>query len=120
MKGMRVGSSCSGRLFLLVVVVAAAVVVGVWEVPVVNGASPSECKEERRLLKNECMPVIFGQEPSGACCQRVRVTQVECVCPYVTPKLAALIGVERTIKKIESCGRTVPHNFKCGSVTTPP
>ncbi|XP_021286656.1 uncharacterized protein LOC110418294 [Herrania umbratica] len=108
-------SSWAGVLTLVVVLV-----VGVFEVPMARGdMSPSQCKEEQRLLVNACRPVIFGRSPSAACCQRVKVTQVECVCPVVTPKLAALIGVERTIKQIEGCGRSVPHNFKCGSITTP-
>ncbi|GKV45512.1 hypothetical protein SLE2022_021830 [Rubroshorea leprosula] len=96
------------------------VLMGVFQPLVVKGdLNPSECKEERRLLVNACRPVIFGRSPSPDCCQRVRVMHVECVCPVVTPKLAALIGVERTIKQIEACGRTVPHHFKCGSITTP-
>ncbi|XWS51543.1 hypothetical protein CRYUN_Cryun12cG0185200 [Craigia yunnanensis] len=107
--------SCAG-MFILVVVV----LVGVFEVPMARGAmSPIQCKEEQRLLVNACRPVIFGRSPSANCCQRVRVTHLECVCPAVTPKLAALIGVKRTIKQIEGCGRTVPHNLKCGSITTP-
>ncbi|GKV45511.1 hypothetical protein SLEP1_g52583 [Rubroshorea leprosula] len=107
-------SAWSGILALVLVLMA------VFHAPIVKGdMNPSQCKEERRLLVNACWPVIFGRNPSSYCCQRVGVTHVECVCPVVTPKLAALIGVERTIKQIESCGRTVPHNFKCGSITTP-
>ncbi|GLT66371.1 hypothetical protein SLA2020_387390 [Shorea laevis] len=107
-------SAWSGILALVLVLMA------VFRAPIAKGdMNPSQCKEERRLLVNACRPVIFGRNPSSDCCQRVRVTHVECVCPVVTPKLAALIGVERTIKQIESCGRTVPHNFKCGSITTP-
>ncbi|CAK9184580.1 unnamed protein product [Ilex paraguariensis] len=84
--------------------------------PMVSGATtPNQCKEEKRLLVNACRGVIFGQNPSAACCQRVRVTQVECVCPSVTSKLAALIGVQRAIKQIQGCGRAIPRNFKCGS-----
>ncbi|XP_022737831.1 uncharacterized protein LOC111290680 [Durio zibethinus] len=107
-------SSWAG-MFILVVVV----IVGVFEVPMARAVSPSECKEEQRLLVLECKPVILGRSPSANCCQRIRVTHWECVCPSVTPKLAALIGVERTIKQIEGCGRSVPHHFKCGSITTP-
>ena len=77
--------------------------------------SPSQCKQERNQLVNQCRPVIFGRNPSANCCQRVRVTHVECVCPYITPKFANLINVQRTIKLIQGCGKTVPHNFKCGS-----
>ncbi|CAL5343794.1 unnamed protein product [Camellia sinensis] len=110
-KMMRKVSSCVWVLVLVVVVV-----VSVWEVPVVSGAtSPSQCKQQRQQLTSLCRPVIFGQNPSADCCSIVRDIPVECVCPYVTPKLAAIIGVERAIKKIEGCGRTVPHNFKCGS-----
>ncbi|RVW21761.1 hypothetical protein VitviT2T_024222 [Vitis vinifera] len=84
--------------------------------------SPSQCKEERNLLVNACRPVIYGCSPSTDCCQRVRVSHVECVCPYVTPKTASIIGVigvDNVVKKIEGCGRTVPRKFKCGSITTP-
>ncbi|CBI38539.3 unnamed protein product, partial [Vitis vinifera] len=84
--------------------------------------SPSQCKEERNLLVNACRPVLYGQNPSADCCQRVRVSHVECVCPYVSTKTAAIIevlGVPKAVKKIEGCGRTVPRKFKCGSITTP-
>ena len=76
--------------------------------------SPSQCEQERDQLVNQCMPVKFGQKPSANCCQRIRVTHVECVCPYITREFANLINVPRTIKIIQGCGRTVPHNFKCG------
>ncbi|XP_059625303.1 uncharacterized protein LOC132268478 [Cornus florida] len=110
-----------GILLRVGILFTVVIVVGVWEVGMANGEmSPSQCKEERRLLTNACKPVIFGQNPSRNCCQRVRVTHFECVCPFVTPKVAALIGsVKRFVKKIEGCGRTLPHNFKCGSITIP-
>ncbi|XP_057487247.1 uncharacterized protein LOC130773302 [Actinidia eriantha] len=103
-----------------VVVVLLVVVVSGGIASVQSQTNPSQCKEEKSLLVNACRPVIFGQNPSASCCQRVRVTHVECVCPSVTPKFAALIDVQRTIKQIQGCGRTVPRNLKCGSVTTPP
>lgn len=82
----------------------------------INGAvSPSQCEEEKRLAVKECKAVVFGQQPSAACCQRVRVTHYECVCPVVTPKLAALVTVNRAISVMKRCGRTVPRHFKCGS-----
>ena len=102
-----------------VVVVAALVVCGWGNVQMASAdTSPSQCKEERNLLVNACRPVIYGRSPSADCCQRVRVSHVECVCPYVTPKTAAIIGVigvDNVVKKIEGCGRTVPRKFKCGS-----
>ncbi|XVF11319.1 hypothetical protein REPUB_Repub08aG0017000 [Reevesia pubescens] len=47
--------------------------------------------------------MIFGGSPSAICCECVRVTHVECVCPFIT------------LKQIESCGRIIPHNFTYGS-----
>ncbi|KAK6231063.1 hypothetical protein QUC31_002581 [Theobroma cacao] len=98
------------------VVIVLVVVVGASEVPTSRGGmSPTQCKEKQRLLVNACSAVMFGHSPSSDCCEHVRLTQVQCVCPAITSKLAALVGVEHTIKQIESCGRTVPRNFKCGS-----
>ncbi|XP_058081511.1 uncharacterized protein LOC131229537 [Magnolia sinica] len=84
-----------------------------------HALSESQCKEERRLAVNACKPVVYGRLPSPECCERARVTHVECVCPVITPKLAALIDVNRAIRLIQGCGRTVPRHFKCGSITTP-
>ncbi|GAV73394.1 hypothetical protein CFOL_v3_16880 [Cephalotus follicularis] len=79
-------------------VIMLALVVGVvWEIPMAM-ADMSPCQN---LLVSECRAVIFGRTPSPTCCQRVRI--------------AAIIGVKRTVKQIQNCGRIVPHNFKCGS-----
>ena len=75
----------------------------------------AQCKEERSVGLNACKPVVYGRPPSPECCERIRVTHVECVCPLITPKLAALIDVNRVIRVIEGCGRRVPRHFKCGS-----
>lgn len=88
------------------------VVVEVW---VAQALSETQCKQERELAVNACKPVVYGRPPSPACCERVRVTHVECVCPIITPKLAALIDVNRAIRLIQGCGRRVPRHFKCGS-----
>src|SRR5262245_36359251 len=80
--------------------------------------TPRQCNDQKNNLKNTCRSVqlIFGRKPSAACCQLVREANVECVCPFVTPKLiAALGGVNRVVGLIRNCGRTVPRNFKCGS-----
>ncbi|KAL2558460.1 uncharacterized protein Fot_03199 [Forsythia ovata] len=92
-------------------------------VPMAHGATPSECKTEKNNLINNCRPVIFGSNPSAGCCQNVRDAHIECVCPYIGPKTALVVrdvGVPRVIKLIEGCGRSVPRNYKCGSITTPP
>ncbi|KAI3828927.1 hypothetical protein L1987_03038 [Smallanthus sonchifolius] len=60
----------------------------------------AECKEERKLAINACKDVLFGRLPP-ACCQRTQVSHVECICPVITPKLAALIDVNRATKLIE-------------------
>ncbi|RVW50836.1 hypothetical protein CK203_101836 [Vitis vinifera] len=84
-----------------------------WEVKTGSAApSAAECKEERRLAINACKPVVYGKDPSPACCERARVTHIECVCPVITPKLAALIDVNRAVRLIEGCGRKVPRHYK--------
>lgn len=77
--------------------------------------SEAACKEERRIGINACKPVLYGKLPSPMCCERVRVTHIECVCSVITPKLAALIDISRAIRLVEGCGRRVPRKFKCGS-----
>ncbi|XP_008786508.2 uncharacterized protein LOC103704828 [Phoenix dactylifera] len=108
-------SSRAAVLLLAVVVVAAAV----GAMPTHAGMSAAACKAERRALINACKAVLYGELPSPPCCERVRVSHVECVCPVITPKLAALVDVNRFVGLIEGCGRRVPHHFKCGSITTP-
>lgn len=81
--------------------------------------TPAQCHEERRILISACKPVLFRTPPSSFCCERLRVTHVECVCSVITPKLAPLIDVNYAISVIQSCGRQVPRHFKCGSITTP-
>ncbi|KAK4843520.1 hypothetical protein QYF36_009211 [Acer negundo] len=108
-------------LMVLVVVVLVVVVVVVTMNEVVSGAvlSPSQCMEERRLGVNACKTVVFGQAPSAACCERVRVSHFECVCPVVTSKLTSLISVNSVINLLKRCGRRVPRHFKCGSLNFP-
>lgn len=102
--------------------VFAAVAVALVMMILVQGAAPAEaalsaaaCKAERRAGINACKPVLYGMLPSAQCCERVRVTHLECVCPIITPKLAALINVDRAVRLVQGCGRRVPHHFKCGS-----
>ncbi|XVF10936.1 hypothetical protein REPUB_Repub07fG0226300 [Reevesia pubescens] len=66
-------------LMVLVVVAVAAM----WEVKMASAATPSaaQCKQERSLAVNACKPMIYGKLPSPECCQRIRVTHLECVCP---------------------------------------
>ena len=107
---------------VMVVMAAAAVVVCMWEVKAAGGgAAPSaeECKEERRVGINACKPVVYGFNPSPACCERVRVTHLECVCPVITPKLAPLIDINRAVRLVQGCGRKVPRHYKCGGVFPP-
>ncbi|OVA05226.1 Bifunctional inhibitor/plant lipid transfer protein/seed storage helical domain [Macleaya cordata] len=113
-------SSISRRGLLMVFLVVLMVMN--WEIIVrkVDAVTAAECKEERRLLVNACKDVVGGNPASAYCCQRIRVTHIiECVCPVITPKLAALIDVNRAVRIIQGCGRQVPRHFKCGSITTP-
>ncbi|KAM0069748.1 putative bifunctional inhibitor/plant lipid transfer protein/seed storage helical [Helianthus debilis subsp. tardiflorus] len=79
--------------------------------------SASQCKKERRLAVNACKSVLYGRHPSPSCCQRIRVSHIKCICSVLTPKLAAIIDVNRCIKLIEGCGRRLPRHFKCGSIS---
>lgn len=100
----------------MALVVLVVVMGGMWEVQMAGAAlSAAECKQERNLAVNACKPVVYGKLPSPECCQRVRVTHLECVCPVITPQLAALIDLNRAIRLIEGCGRRVPRHYKCGS-----
>ncbi|KAL3499747.1 hypothetical protein ACH5RR_038840 [Cinchona calisaya] len=87
----------------------------------IASAAPSgaKCKLERKLVINACKAVLYGKPPSADCCGRIRVTDIQCVCAVITPKLAALIDLNRTIRIVQGCGRRVPRHFKCGSITTP-
>lgn len=100
----------------LVIVLVVAGAMSIWEVKTASAdLSAAQCKEERRLGLNACKPVVYGRPPSPQCCERIRVTHMECVCPDVTPKVAALVDVNRAIRIIEGCGRRVPRHSKCGS-----
>ncbi|KAJ8531035.1 hypothetical protein K7X08_025766 [Anisodus acutangulus] len=89
------------------------------EIPIAEALTPAECKAERTILVNACKSVVTRRPPSPFCCQRLRLTHIQCVCSVITPKLAALVDVKYAIKVIQSCGRQVPRHFKCGSITTP-
>ena len=99
-----------------VMVVMVVAVVGMWEVKMCGAVSGADCKEERRVAINACKPILYGKDPTPACCERIRVTHIECVCPVITPKLAALVDVNRMVRLIEGCGRNVPRHYKCGSM----
>ncbi|KAB1215690.1 hypothetical protein CJ030_MR4G009218 [Morella rubra] len=93
---------------------------GMWEVKMATAdLSKDQCHEEKRLGINACKPVLYGKQPTPECCERVRVSHLECVCPVITPTLVALIDLNRAIRLIEGCGRRVPRHFKCGIITTP-
>ncbi|XP_062087091.1 uncharacterized protein LOC133793857 [Humulus lupulus] len=82
--------------------------------------SDAQCQEEIRIGLNECKAVLAGiTPPSAECCQRVRVTHIECVCQLISPQIAAYIDLKRAISLIQKCGRRVPRHYKCGSITTP-
>ncbi|KGN56087.1 uncharacterized protein LOC101222349 [Cucumis sativus] len=100
----------------LVMAVVAIMAMAVGEVAALTAA---ECQAERDMAVNACKSVLFGRNPSPACCQRARVSHTVCICPAVTPKLMTYVDPIRAIRLIESCGRKVPRHFKCGSFTTP-
>ncbi|RVW21764.1 hypothetical protein CK203_112857 [Vitis vinifera] len=107
-----------------VLVLVVAVLVCIWGNIHLASAdiSPTGCKEERKLAGNACQPVLYGKDPSANCCQCVRVTHVECICPYVSPRslpsfepmvlkssLRKLKGVEGQFLTISSWGVSLLH-----------
>ncbi|MCE3216247.1 hypothetical protein HAX54_005708, partial [Datura stramonium] len=75
-----------------------------WQIKMVMKVSEADCREERRIGKKACLPVLFGRNPSAECCERARVTHWECFCPIITPKLAAILNVKRLVRLIRACG----------------
>ncbi|KAJ4849320.1 hypothetical protein Tsubulata_019127 [Turnera subulata] len=110
-----------GSLWLLTFLVGLSLVTH--EMTMVGGAdlSPSQCKEEIRLGTNACVRVeiMAGKPASPECCQRVRVSHVECICPVVSAQIASIFPVDKAIKLLQGCGRQVPRHFKCGSYNFP-
>ncbi|KAK3037354.1 hypothetical protein RJ639_030452 [Escallonia herrerae] len=104
MQNMR-GRSRTVMVLLLVVMTLLGMEIG----------SAANCREEKRLGIQACKPVLFGQKPSPACCERARVSTPECICPSISPKVAFLIGgAKRFVRLVEGCGRRVPPGYKCG------
>ncbi|GLJ09519.1 hypothetical protein SUGI_0111020 [Cryptomeria japonica] len=83
------------------------------------GVEGDRCKDQVQGLVNACKPIIYGQSPSPNCCSLIRSADTACVCPKVTPQIAALIQISKAVRIVEGCGRKVPHHFRCGSVVTP-
>ncbi|ERN19998.1 hypothetical protein AMTRI_Chr11g157730 [Amborella trichopoda] len=96
-----------------------AMVVAWEEAPLVGAVSAAQCKGEVSTAVHACISVVYRGFPSPECCAIARTAHTECICPKVTPKLAALVDVRRAVRLVEGCGRRVPRHFKCGSVTTP-
>ncbi|XAR70557.1 hypothetical protein NMG60_11027450 [Bertholletia excelsa] len=100
--------------WLLALVVVAALVTAPAE-----AVTPAECKQERDKGVADCKAFFFGSSPSAACCQFIRVGHLECACPAIDAKLASIITVQKVTKLFTTCGRSVPHKFKCGSLYFP-
>ncbi|ERN19999.1 hypothetical protein AMTR_s00071p00157560 [Amborella trichopoda] len=74
-----------------------------------------DCKSEVRTFVNACKALVYGNPPTQECCAAIRTVHTECICPKITPRLAALIDVKRAVKIVQGCGRHVPRHYKCGS-----
>ncbi|KAK2965357.1 hypothetical protein RJ640_013820 [Escallonia rubra] len=99
---------------IVAVVFLVQALLGMWDVKMASAAAPSpaECKEEQRLGINACSLVLSGQQPSAACCERARVSHVECICPAISPRLASRIGNDRFVRLVRGCGRSFPPRAK--------
>lgn len=85
----------------------------------VNHVEADKCGDEIQGLVNNCSSILSGKSPSAVCCGLIRSADMGCVCPKVTPQIAALINVPKLVSLVESCGRNVPHHTQCGSIVTP-
>ncbi|GLJ32872.1 hypothetical protein SUGI_0662040 [Cryptomeria japonica] len=86
---------------------------------VVSRVRGDKCGDEIQGLATNCAPILQGNAPSAACCGLIRSADMSCVCPKVTPEIAASINVTQVVSVVESCGRNVPHHTRCGSIVTP-
>ncbi|GLJ32871.1 hypothetical protein SUGI_0662030 [Cryptomeria japonica] len=86
---------------------------------VVSRVRGDKCGDEIQGLATNCAPILQGNAPSAACCGLIRSADMSCVCPKVTPAIAASINVPKLVTIIQSCGRNVPHQTRCGSIVTP-
>ena len=75
-----------------------------------------KCGDDIQGLVNNCSPILSGNPPSAVCCCLIRSADLGCVCPKVTPQIAALVNVPKLVSLVESCGRNVPHHTQCGSI----
>lgn len=81
-------------------------------------AAESYCQAQRRVTRNACAMVAFFQSPSNECCLRIRMIPMRCVCPLITPQIAARVTARKLnygIGVIRQCGRPVASGTKCGS-----
>ncbi|KAK3023223.1 hypothetical protein RJ639_043335 [Escallonia herrerae] len=67
-----------------------------------SSTSAAQCKEERRIGLNACKQVLHFKLPTPECCQRVRVSHVECVYPVITSKLHTLIDLNKAIRSLKA------------------
>lgn len=81
-------------------------------------AAESYCQAQRRVTRNACAMLAFFQPPSDECCLRIRMIPMRCVCPLITPQIAARVTPRKLnygIGVIRQCGRPVASGTKCGS-----
>ncbi|EFJ14821.1 hypothetical protein SELMODRAFT_39390, partial [Selaginella moellendorffii] len=53
--------------------------------------------------------------PTKDCCDAILAADTRCVCRYVTPMVVRLVNMKRVVHIAATCGRNIPHGFKCGS-----
>ncbi|XAR54885.1 hypothetical protein NMG60_11030212 [Bertholletia excelsa] len=112
MGGAKRGCSLSGEFLVLLLLILVGSIGDVVRAEM----SPTQCEEERMLLKNVCRAVLFGRPPSPACCERVRLSSSECVCTIFTAKVVSLLNAQNFASLLQVCGRRVPRPFNCGSI----
>ncbi|KAE8055497.1 hypothetical protein FH972_012335 [Carpinus fangiana] len=106
----------SSRIFMLLL---AMVVLTMWEARMGSAAqSAAECKEEVDMLTKECiLSIRHKTNASPRCCELVRASHAQCVCPKatLTESIILKFRLVDAIRFVGHCGLRVPLHFKCGN-----
>ncbi|CAN8246780.1 unnamed protein product [Cochlearia groenlandica] len=81
-------------------------------------AAQTYCHGQRSGIKSSCAMLVFGLHPSPGCCFRIRTIPLRCVCPFITPEVAARYGdkINYGVGVIRGCGRNIASGTKCGKM----
>lgn len=82
-----------------------------------------DCYEDKEAVKSRCKKSIniVGNfvEPTAKCCEKVRASNMACICRKITAKEQLLVlSVVKLVQVARKCGNPVAAGSKCGSKYT--